>query len=139
MTRSRVDGDFNTKLIEFPTFYVLEEGQALPAGYVLGPKDKATLDNSREEGQWPGAKRKGGPQQWNKPERAAKRRIPGGEEGLEEGELGGDGGSDEEMDGKAKEGAEAEDVIAEQSLGEDEDDDTTSSDESTSSSGSDSE
>lgn len=125
----------NTKVIEFPVIYVLEEGEALPAGYVLGPKDAARL--SHEDEQWPGAKRKGGPQQWNKPERFAKRRRPGDREGLEEGELGSDGGSDEEKNGKAKDGAEAGDVIAEQSLGEDEDD-TTSSDESTSSSGSDS-
>lgn len=125
----------NTKVIEFPAIYVLEEGEALPAGYVLGPKDAARL--SHEDEQWPGAKRKGGPQQWNKPERFAKRRRPGDREGLEEGELGSDGGSDEEKNGKAKDGAEAGDVIAEQSLGEDEDD-TTSSDESTSSSGSDS-
>lgn len=122
----------NTKVIEFPAIYVLEEGDALPAGYVLGPKDPASPP---EEEQWRGAKRKGGPQQWKKPEWPAKRRRPGGGEGLEEGEL----GSDEENDGKAKDGAEAGDVITEQILSEDEDDDTTSSDESTSSSGSDGE
>ncbi|KAL7902465.1 hypothetical protein HDV63DRAFT_19141 [Trichoderma sp. SZMC 28014] len=120
----------NTKVIEFPTIYVLEEGEALPAGFVLGPKDPASL--SHAEDRWPGAKRKGGPQQ--KPERPTKRRRPGDGGVLEEGEL----GSDEENDGKAKDGAEEGDVIAEQSLGEEEDDDTTSSDESTSSSGSDS-
>lgn len=128
----------NTKVIEFPAIYVLEEGEALPAGYVLGPKDMAN-HSYEEEKQQPGVKRKSGPQQWKKPERPAKRRRPGDKEGLEEGELGNAGGSDEENVGKAKDGAEADDVIAQQSLGEDEDDDTTSSDESTSSSGSDSE
>ncbi|GFP54042.1 hypothetical protein ACSS6W_001698 [Trichoderma asperelloides] len=126
----------NTKVIEFPAIYVLEEGEALPAGYVLGPKD--IVVHPHEEQQLGGAKRKDGPQQGKRPERPAKRRRPGDKEGLEEGELGSDRGSDED-DGKAKDGAEADDVIAEQSLGEDEDDETTSSDESTSSSESDSE
>lgn len=124
----------NTRVVEFPAIYVLEEREALPAGYVLGPKD--IVVHSQEEQQL-GAKRKGGPQQGMKPEQPAKRRRPGDKEGLEEGELGGDGGLDEDGS-KAKDGAEADDVIAEQSLGENEDDDTTSSDESTSSSGSDS-
>ncbi|KAL7922915.1 hypothetical protein ACQKWADRAFT_62186 [Trichoderma austrokoningii] len=121
----------NTRVIEFPAIYVLDEGEALPAGYVLGPKDAADLDRQQQQQQQqqqPGTKRKGGlPQQWETPERPAKRRRPGEGQGLEEGELESDGG-------EGKDG----DVIAEQSLGEEEDD-STSSDESTSSSGSDGE
>lgn len=123
----------NTKVVEFPAIYVLREGEALPVGFVLGPKDTAI---SQGEQQW-NAKRKGRPQQGKDMSRPAKRRRPGDREDVEEGELGGDGGSDQDGS-KAKDGMEADDVIAEQSLGEDEDDDT-SDGEPTSSSGSDSE
>ncbi|RFU75429.1 hypothetical protein TARUN_6812 [Trichoderma arundinaceum] len=125
----------HTKVLEFPAIYVFGEGEALPAGFVLGPKD-TTLSHGEEQQQQLGAKRKGGPQQGKKTGRPAKRRRPGDKDDLEEGELGSDGGSDD--GNKAKDGLEADDVIAEQSLSEDEDNDT-SDDESTSSSGSDSE
>ncbi|KAL7798335.1 hypothetical protein V8C37DRAFT_367401 [Trichoderma ceciliae] len=131
----------NTKVLEFPAIYVLEEGESLPAGYVLGPKD-TTLSHEeqqqqRQQQQQQGAKRKGGPQQGKKTGRPVKRRRLGEKEDLEEGELGNDGGSDEDGS-RAKDGLEPDDVIAEQSLSEDDNDDT-SDDESTSSSGSDSE
>jgi hypothetical protein len=120
----------NTKVLEFPAIYILEEGEALPAGFVLGPKDTA-LSHEEEQQQHQGAKRKGGPQQGKKMGPPTKRRRPDDKEGLEEGELGSYGGL-------AKDGVEADEVIAEQSLSEGEDDDT-SDDEPTSSSGSDSE
>ncbi|KAM0255981.1 hypothetical protein ACHAQJ_005285 [Trichoderma viride] len=126
----------NTKVLEFPAIYVLEEGETLPAGYVLGPKD-TVLPNEEERQQQQGAKRKGGPQQGKHTGPPTKRRRPHDKEGLEEGELGSDGGLNEDGS-KAKDGVEADDVIAEQSLSEGEDDDA-SDDEPTSSSGSDGE
>ncbi|KAL6698663.1 hypothetical protein J3F84DRAFT_363551 [Trichoderma pleuroticola] len=116
----------NTKVFEFPAIYVLREGEALPAGFVLGPKDAVPGHEEQQRN----SKRKGGPQQGRDKNRPAKRRRPGDTEDAEEGEL---GGPDEE----AQDGMEAGDVIAEQSLSEGEDDDT-SDDEPTSSSGSDS-
>ncbi|KAL7944482.1 hypothetical protein V8C42DRAFT_326897 [Trichoderma barbatum] len=120
----------NTKVVEFPAIYILREGEALPDGFVLGQKDTVKPHEEQQRN----AKRKGGPQQGKSMNRPAKRRRPGDTEDVEEGELGGDGDPDED----AKDGVEAGDVIAEQSLSEDEDDDT-SDDEPTSSSGSDSE
>ncbi|KAH6610287.1 hypothetical protein Trco_000307 [Trichoderma cornu-damae] len=137
----------NTRVLEFPAIYILDEGRGLPAGFVLGPKDTTLRGEEEEEQrrrqqqqrqqQQHGAKRKGGPQRGKETGCPAKRRRPDDAEDLEEGELGSDGGSDEDGGG-AKDGVEADDVIAEQSLSEDEDDDT-SDDEPTSSSGSDDE
>ncbi|KAL6871224.1 hypothetical protein J3F83DRAFT_734655 [Trichoderma novae-zelandiae] len=122
----------NTRVVEFPTIYVLREGEALPAGYVLGPKDVA----SQVEEQQRNAKRKsGGPDQGRDNSRLAKRRRRGEGEDMEEGEVGDDGDPGDEGS-KTLDGPEADEVIAEQSLDEDEDDDT--SDDETSSSGSDS-
>lgn len=122
----------NTKVLEFPTVYVLGGGKTLPEGFVLGPKD---LSNPAQQG----TKRKGGAQD-KKMSRAAKKRKQGGKD-LEEGELG--SGDDEEAGGvgdsdddtKGAVGLEAGEVLDEQSFGEDEDG---SEDDSTSSSGSDS-
>ncbi|KAJ4858838.1 HIT zinc finger domain-containing protein [Trichoderma breve] len=114
----------NTKVFEFPAIYVLREGEALPTGFVLGPKDTVPGHEEHQRN----SKRKGGPQQGRDRNRPAKRRRPGDREDVEEGEL---GGPDEE----AQDGMEAGDVIAEQSLSEGDDD---TSDDDTSSSGSDS-
>ncbi|KAL7937733.1 hypothetical protein V8C35DRAFT_187634 [Trichoderma chlorosporum] len=119
----------NTKVVEFPTIYVLREGGALPDGFVLGPKDAVPPHEERQQN----TKRKGGPQQGKDTNRPTKRRRPGDTADAEEGELGGNKGMDEDV----RDGVEAGEVIAEQSLSEDEDDDT-SDDDPTSSSGSDS-
>ncbi|TFB05063.1 Box C/D snoRNA protein 1 [Trichoderma ghanense] len=121
----------NTRVLEFPTIYVLREGEALPAGYVLGPKDVV----SPVEEQQRNGKRKVGPEQGKDNNRLAKRKRRGDEDGMEEGELGDDADPDDDHS-KTVDGAEADEVVAEQSLDEDEDDDT--SDDETSSSGSDS-
>ncbi|RSL95444.1 hypothetical protein CEP52_012043 [Fusarium oligoseptatum] len=116
----------NTRVLEFPTICVLKEDQSLPTGFVLGPKDTISPPGSNKRKNPPGKK---GP---NKPN---KKRRQGGKE-VEEGEV----RSDEEMDDGDEPGTrgvvlEAGDVIAEQSLGEEDDEDD---DDDTSSSGSDS-
>ncbi|KAF7556092.1 hypothetical protein G7046_g6394 [Stylonectria norvegica] len=99
----------NTQVLEFPTVYVLKEPETLPAGFVLGRK--VTILQQ-------GTKRKSPPSK-KAPSKTAKKRRRGGKD-MEDGEV----NSDEE--GAVVED-EAGDVIAEQSLGEDEDDDSTSS------------
>ncbi|KAL6891599.1 hypothetical protein HDV57DRAFT_485794 [Trichoderma longibrachiatum] len=121
----------NTRVLEFPTIYVLREGEALPAGYVLGPKDIA----SQTEEQQQNRKRKGGPEQGRDNSRSAKRKRRGDEDDMEEGELGADADPDDDRS-KTVDDTVVDEVIAERSLDEDEDDDT--SDDETSSSGSDS-
>ncbi|UKZ80768.1 hypothetical protein TrVFT333_008533 [Trichoderma virens FT-333] len=96
----------NTKVLEFPAIYVLREGKLFRLGLFWVQKIPSR------------------PMKSNNGAQNAKV-FHNKERDIEEGELGGDGGADE-----------AGDVIAEQSLSEDEDD--TSDDESTSSSGSDS-
>ncbi|KAG6108963.1 hypothetical protein E4U13_006172 [Claviceps humidiphila] len=123
-----------TRVVEFPTLYVLPAKEALPMGYVLASK-LAT------------GKRKDGPADYGRDsEKDAVRRgmIPMGKrrkqvvsEDYENGEVDGMGG-DEELDAVNEEGAglEAGEILAEESLGEDEEEDE---DDETSSSGSDSE
>ncbi|KAH7155047.1 hypothetical protein B0J13DRAFT_544605 [Dactylonectria estremocensis] len=117
----------NCRVLEFPTIYVLNEDETLPAGFVLGPKDAVPL----------GPNKRKNPSGKNVPGKSAKRRKNGGK-ALEEGEVKSDeeGVQSDEDDFSGPKGValEAGDVIAEQSLGEDDDDDDT-----TSSSGSDSE
>ncbi|KAJ4314769.1 hypothetical protein N0V84_008704 [Fusarium piperis] len=116
----------NTRVLEFPTICVLSEDQPLPAGLVLGPKDTIPPPGGNKRKNPPGKK---GP---NKP---SKKRRQGGKE-VEEGEVRTDDEM-EENDGPGPRGValEAGDVIAEQSLGEEDDEDD---DDDTSSSGSDS-
>ncbi|PTB67574.1 hypothetical protein BBK36DRAFT_1115714 [Trichoderma citrinoviride] len=121
----------NTRVLEFPTIYVLREGEALPAGYVLGPKDVVSHTGEQQQN----AKRKNGPEQGRDSGRPAKRKRRADGEDVEEGELGDDGDPDDDRS-KTVDGTEVDEVIAEQSLDEDEADDT--SDDETSSSGSDS-
>ncbi|TWU78767.1 hypothetical protein ED733_006830 [Metarhizium rileyi] len=122
----------NTRVLEFPTIYVLKHGEALPPRLVLGPKDSVSPQDQ-------GTKRKDGPVN-KKLQGSAKRRKQGGidrEEGeLSSGEDGGHGTAEET--GTKGFGLEAGEVIAEQSLGED-DEDEEEEEEDTSSSGSDSE
>ncbi|CAM1503962.1 Fc.00g015530.m01.CDS01 [Cosmosporella sp. VM-42] len=108
----------NTRVLEFPTVYVLNADETLPGGFVLAPKDAVPSQ---------GTKRKNAPSK-KAPGKAAKRRKQNGRD-LEEGEVKSD---DEHIDDDGNRGAvmlEAGEVIAEQSLGEedDEDDDTSSS------------
>lgn len=135
----------NTNVLEFPTIYVLDKGEALPAGFALGPKDTV---------RFMGPKRKDGPGA-NRDEPATKRRKQRGEagrgrgrdEGLEEGEIGGDGeelpdDSNRQQDDGAYQGAmEVGEVLEEHSYGEESegDDNNAEEDDTTSSSGSDSE
>ncbi|KOS23385.1 Box C/D snoRNA protein 1 [Escovopsis weberi] len=122
----------NTRVLEFPTIYVLRKGAGLPAGFVPGPKD---FVQARAVGGHGAAKREG---EWSSKNggRAAKRRRGEGRDGEElEGE---DGDRDDDEDGEhGGHALEEGDVIAEQDLmgegGEEEDDD-----DDTSSSGSDS-
>lgn len=121
----------NTRVLEFPTVYVLSKGQALPDGFILGPKDTVPVQ---------GTKRKEDTGS-NKDLRGAKRRKQ--DQNREDGEVGSGGDSqDDDKDEKGSHaqgttmGLEAGDVIAEQSLGEEEEVDE---DDETSSSGSDSE
>ncbi|KAH0494408.1 hypothetical protein TgHK011_001028 [Trichoderma gracile] len=122
----------NTRVLEFPTLYVLREGEALPAGYVLGPKD--VVSHTAEQGQ--NSKRKIGPEHGRDNSRPAKRKRRGDEDDMEEGELGDDGDQDDDRS-KTVDGTVVDEVVAEQSLDDDDEDDDTSDDE-TSSSGSDS-
>ncbi|EGU80222.1 hypothetical protein FOPG_07287 [Fusarium oxysporum f. sp. conglutinans race 2 54008] len=115
----------NTRVLEFPTIWVLDQGQSLPETFTLGPKDKAPQESNKRKNP-PGKK---GPAKPNK------RRNKG--QDVEEGEVRSDEEGNESDDGintgfkgvSLEEG----DVIAEQSLGEEDDDD-----DETSSSGSDS-
>lgn len=106
----------NTRVLEFPTIYVFEAGVDLPAAYVLGEKDIMPEQTNKRKEDF-GGKKDGA---------AQKRRKQGQED-------------DDMADGDGLEGVsaglEAGEVIAEQSLDEEDDDDGESD---TSSSGSDS-
>ncbi|KAF9784221.1 hypothetical protein IL306_007950 [Fusarium sp. DS 682] len=116
----------DTRVLEFPTIWVLKQDQTLPETFTLGPKDKAPQESNKRKNP-PGKKGPGKPN---------KRRNRGKD--IEEGEVRSDGEGDQSDDGinnGVKEvSLEEGDVIAEQSLGEEDDDD-----DETSSSGSDSE
>lgn len=109
----------NTRILEFPTIYILNEGEALPEGFKHGPKDMVPVQ---------GTKRKNPPNK-KLPAKSRKRRQGGKD--LEEGEVKSDdeagGNSDDDEGNVGAVGLEAGDVIAEQSLGEEEDDSETSS------------
>ncbi|KAG6101087.1 hypothetical protein E4U14_006920 [Claviceps sp. LM454 group G7] len=123
-----------TRVVEFPTLYVLPAKEALPMGYVLasklatGKRKNGPADYGRDSGK--DAVRRGMIPM-------GKRRKQAVSEDYENGEVDGMGG-DEELDAVNGEGAglEAGEILAEESLGEDEEDDE---DDETSSSGSDSE
>ncbi|KAK9441876.1 HIT zinc finger [Metarhizium brunneum] len=118
----------NTRVLEFPTIYVLKRGDILPPRFVLGPKDSVPPQIQR-------TKRKDGPS--NTQFQASSKRRKQGRMDREEGEVGTDEDREDGLDeGTESKGVslEAAEVIAEQSLGEEEDDD-----DDTSSSGSDSE
>lgn len=120
----------NTRVLEFPTIYVLDAGATLAPGFVLGPKDMVPSQTQ-------GTKRKDGPAD-KRMQGSLKRRKQGGKD-REDGEVGsGEEGEDGmgEDDGPKGVGLEAGEVIAEQSFGEEDEDDD---DDDTSSSGSDSE
>lgn len=116
----------NTRVLEFPTVYVLKAEESLPTGFVIGPKDVVPPPQN--------AKRKDPPGKKNAQGRFAKKRR-GGEKDIEEGEVKSDGeehGDDNGQGTAAGVGFEAGDVIAEQSFGEegsdgDDDDETSSS------------
>ncbi|KAI1020753.1 hypothetical protein LB504_012064 [Fusarium proliferatum] len=116
----------NTRVLEFPTIWVLDHDLSLPETFTLGPKDEAPQENNKRKNP-PGKK---GPSKPNK------RRNKG--QDVEEGEVRSDEEGNESDDGINTEfkgvSLEEGDLIAEQSLGEEEDDD----DDETSSSGSDS-
>ncbi|RGP59479.1 hit zinc finger [Fusarium longipes] len=105
----------NTRILEFPTIWVLNYDKSLPSNFTLGPKD-IILEGSNKR------KRptKKGPMKANKRRNRAKNTV------LEEGEVNSDD-EDDQSDDNADVGLEAGDVIAEQSLGEDDDSDDTSS------------
>lgn len=126
----------NTRVLEFPTICVVDAKEGLPPGYVLATRDTV-------EPQQPSLKRKDGPpgHHGGTQQGPAKRRKQQGT-GREDGEVDSedeDGADD--GDGMVKGvGLEAGEIIAEQSLGEDdEDEDEDDDDDDTSSSGSDSE
>ncbi|TQV91191.1 HIT zinc finger protein [Cordyceps javanica] len=110
----------NTRVLEFPTIVVLRRGEALPATYVMGPKDTVSLALASASGS--GHKRKSRAAGGKHSDRTAKKRK---NEDAEEGEIDEDGGG-EDTDGEAG-GLVKGDVIEEQSMGEEEDDDTSSS------------
>ncbi|KAM5351903.1 hypothetical protein ACJ41O_004626 [Fusarium nematophilum] len=120
----------NTRVLEFPTIWVLDQDQPLPPGFLLGEKDVAPIHGSNKRKNPPGKKGAGKP----------KKRRKNGERDIEEGEVKSDdeGVHSDAGDDSVPKGValEAGDVIAEQSLGEDDDGDD---DDETSSSGSDSE
>lgn len=121
----------NTRVLEFPTIYVLKAGEELPEGFVLGPKDTVPTQTH-------GTKRKDGPAN-KKMQGSAKRRKQGGND-REDGEIGSGEDAEQGMDedqGLKGVGLEAGEVIDEQSFGEE--DDEEDDDDETSSSGSDSE
>ncbi|EFY88403.1 hypothetical protein J3458_021881 [Metarhizium acridum] len=118
----------NTRVLEFPTIYVLKHGDTLPPRFVLGPKDSIPSQTQ-------GKKRKDGPS--NKKFQASSKRRKQGRMDREEGEVGTDEDGEDGLDGETGSkgvSLEAAEVIAEQSLGEEDGDD-----DDTSSSGSDSE
>lgn len=110
----------DTRVLEFPTIWVLHQGQELPESFMLGPKDVVPQEGNKRKNP-PGKKGSGKPN---------KRRNKGKD--VEEGEVQSDdeGQSDDGISaGVSGVTLEAGDVIAEQSFGEedDEDDDTSSS------------
>ncbi|KAG6026105.1 hypothetical protein E4U40_002321 [Claviceps sp. LM458 group G5] len=126
-----------TRIVEFPTLYVLPAKGALPVGYVLasklatGKRKDGPADYGRDSGK--DAVGRGGMMSMGK------RRKQVVSEDYEKGEVDGMGG-DEELDavngeGGGPGGLEAGEILAEESLGEDEEEDE---DDETSSSGSDS-
>ncbi|KAJ4243320.1 hypothetical protein NW762_014830 [Fusarium torreyae] len=116
----------DTRVLEFPTIWALNQDLGLPTGFTLGAKDTAPLHADNKRKNPPGKKG---------PEKPNKRRNRGRD--LEDGEVKSDDERDQSDDGNntGVKGVtfEAGDVIAEQSLGEEDDDD-----DETSSSGSDS-
>ncbi|OLN92221.1 putative box C/D snoRNA protein [Colletotrichum chlorophyti] len=98
-------------VLEFPTIYVAEAGTPLPETLLLEPKPVRLTQKRKRDGVQLFEKRGGG-----KGNKKARR-------DLEEGEVGSDGGED--SDGGF--GAALDQIIAEESLGEDDDDSTTSS------------
>ncbi|KAF4975750.1 hypothetical protein FZEAL_7500 [Fusarium zealandicum] len=112
----------DTRVLEFPTIWVLNHDQGLPVCFMLGAKDEAPAAQGGNKRKNPPGKK--GPGKPNK-------KMRNGGKDMEEGEV----KSDDEGDGSQIKGValEAGDVIAEQSLGEDDDED-----DETSSSGSDS-
>ncbi|KAF4343174.1 Box C D snoRNA 1 [Fusarium beomiforme] len=109
----------DTRVLEFPTIWVLNQDQTLPETFTLGPKDKASQESNKRKNP-PGKKGPG------KPNKRRNRRKD-----IEEGEVRSDDERDQSDDGiniGVKEPSlEEADVIAEQSLGEDDNDDETSS------------
>ncbi|KAG5949779.1 hypothetical protein E4U53_005775 [Claviceps sorghi] len=109
----------NTRVLEFPSIYVLPAGAVLPAGYVLAPKQTIAAPATTR------LKRKDGAADHDAP-LLGKRRRPGIEEGEADSE--GDEGPDAEDDAvRRHEGLEAGEILAEQILDESDDDDDTSS------------
>ncbi|KAF4468690.1 Box C D snoRNA 1 [Fusarium albosuccineum] len=119
----------NTRVLEFPTIWVLNQEQDLPDCFKLGAKDALPSQGGNKRKNPPGRKGPGKP---------SKKRRQGGRD-MEEGEVKSDdeGGQSDDGDVAGPKGValEAGDVIAEQSFGEEDDDDD---DDETSSSGSDS-
>ncbi|KAL6913434.1 hypothetical protein ACHAPO_003185 [Fusarium lateritium] len=105
----------NTRILEFPTIWVLDRNQRLPSNFTLGPKDTVSEANNKRKNPFG----KKGPMKPNK------RRNKGKDRDIEEGEVNSDEEGDQSDDNAV--GLEAGDVIAEQSLGEDDSDDTSSS------------
>lgn len=106
----------NTRILEFPTVYVLRGSDSLPSGFVLGLKDLASPPSNKKRKNPPGKKTLG---------KSAKRRRHGGK-GAEEGEINSDEEGDDYLGAKGV-ALEVGDVIEEHSLGEDDSDDDTSS------------
>ncbi|KAG6007889.1 hypothetical protein E4U21_005367 [Claviceps maximensis] len=127
----------NTRVLEFPSIYVLPAHEVLPAGFVLAPKNTIGAQATPI-----GLKRKDGPSEHGGLTKGTgtgtgRRKKQKGSDGREEGEV--DSGRDEEHDavtGGGDGALEAGEILAEQSLGEESDDDD--DDDDTSSSGSDS-
>lgn len=114
----------HTRVLEFPTIYVLERGESLPADFMTGPKDLVAGES---------AKRKRRPDNKTGGQRNPKKRKGGDyEDDVEEGEIA--AGDDKTSESKDLVAAlEAGEVIAEQSLGEDEDEDDDEDDDTSSS------
>ncbi|KAF5027684.1 hypothetical protein F66182_168 [Fusarium sp. NRRL 66182] len=113
----------DTRVLEFPTIWVLNQDEGLPAGFKLGAKDMAPQESNKRKN--PPGKRGSG--------RPDKRRNRGKD--VEEGEVQSDEDDDNNVNVKGV-ALEEGDVIEEHSFGEEDDDD---GDDETSSSGSDSE
>ncbi|KAJ6441897.1 zinc finger domain-containing protein [Purpureocillium lavendulum] len=120
----------DTTVREFPTLYVLESGKALPAGFVLGPKEAAPSP----QGQKRASGQEGGDQGSSKRQK---------QDDMEQGELGeeseeGEAQDDDMVDGGP--GSDGDDAAAIDDIGEEEGEEGVEddSDDSTSSSGSDS-